>query len=85
MLSDHGQRIQKYLNSTHNLTKSLKEIVRDNIESTLTIVEGRETEWEFVWLWHITKIQSILGSWAVSDKLSFSLKPGRYEELQYKA
>lgn len=44
-LSDRGQRIQKYLNSTDNLTKSLKEIVRDNIKSKLAVVEGREGEW----------------------------------------
>lgn len=47
VLSDHGQRIQKYLNSTHNLIKSLKERVKDNIGSKLTVVEGREKECEF--------------------------------------
>lgn len=47
VLSDRGQRIQKYLNSTHNLTKSLKEIVRDNIESKLAVMEGRGGEWTF--------------------------------------
>lgn len=41
MLIDGGQRIQKYLNSTHNLLKILMEIVRDNIQSKLIAVEGR--------------------------------------------
>lgn len=33
VLGDRSQSIQEYLNSTHNLTKSLKETVRDNIQS----------------------------------------------------
>lgn len=42
--NDSGQRIQKYLNSTHNLIKHLREIVRDNIKSKLIAVGGREGE-----------------------------------------
>lgn len=42
--NDSGQRIQKYLNSIHNLIKHLREIVRENIKSKLIVVGGREEE-----------------------------------------
>lgn len=41
MLIDGGQRTQKYLNSTHNLTKPFRETVRDNIQSKLIVVTER--------------------------------------------
>lgn len=42
--NNSDQRIQKYLNSTHNLIKLLSEIVKDNIKSKLIAVGGRGGE-----------------------------------------
>lgn len=42
--NDSDQRIQKYLNSIHNLIKHLSEIVKDNIKSKLIAVGGRGGE-----------------------------------------
>lgn len=51
--NDSGQRIQKHLNSTHNVIKHLREIVRENIKSKLIVVGGSGGE-------------SLLGLWAVA-------------------
>lgn len=71
VLSVCGQRTQKYLNSTHNLTKSLKQRVKDSIQSNLLAVEGRKESGSLLWLWHIAEMQGILGSGAVVETALF--------------
>lgn len=48
--NDSGQRIQKYLNFTHNFIKHLREIVRDNMKSKSIAFGGKEGE-SWLWLW----------------------------------
>lgn len=85
MLIDGSPRIQKYLNSTYNLTKSLREMVREMSSQNEQLLKGEKEGGSLLWLWHMTSMQSLLESWAASCTLSFPLKPGPAEEPQSKA